>query len=103
MILFNGWHLGLFIPLRVCLGGYLPHIWVRPGEGKDFVIGDVPPSWANTAGCLTWFGSIKEANRLLTPASIPHRSSRAYKNPFWRPLINTALIIVCRSGAHSTP
>lgn len=53
---------------------------------------------ANTACCLTWFGSIKEANRLLTSASIPRRISHAYKNPFRQPVINTGLIIVSRSA-----
>lgn len=54
---------------------------------------------ANAACCLTWFGSIKEANRLLTSASIPRRISHAYKNPFRQPVINTGLIIVSQSAA----
>lgn len=65
----------------------LPHI------GNYFVNGDVPLLWAGTACCLTWFSSIKEANRLLTPASIPHRFSHAYK-PISVAAINTGLIIV---------
>lgn len=35
--------------------------------GADFVNGDVPLLWADTACCLTWFSSIKEANRAINP------------------------------------
>lgn len=60
---------------------------------------------ADSPCCLTWFGSIKEANRLLTPLSIPPRFSHAHK-PISAAVINTGLIIVSPSQSRvprSTP
>lgn len=102
---FSVWRLSLFTPQRAWLCDSLL-AW------RVDVFGFPVPAWrrgwlcnwrctspqANTACCLTWFGSIKEANRLLTSASIPRRISHAYKNPFRQPVINTGLIIVSQSA-----
>lgn len=105
VVLFSVWRLSLFTPR--C--GWLCDSLLAWGVDT---FGFPVPAWrrrwlcnwrctspqANTACCLTWFGSIKEANRLLTSASIPRRISHAYKNPFRQPVINTGLIIVSQSA-----
>lgn len=88
---------------RVCLNallcvshGFVPltHFGARPASYRRWLYNWKRSSpWADTACCLTWFGSIIEANRLLTPASIPHRFSHAYK-PISAAVINNGLIIV---------
>lgn len=75
---FSVWTTGVYISTSRCSS--------RPVEMT------FPLLRTDTACCLAWYSSIKEANRLLTPASIPHRFSRTYK-PISAAVINTGLII----------
>lgn len=63
-----------------------------PNTENDSLNEDVLGWWADTDCSSAWFSSIKEANRLLTPTSIPHGFTHTYK-PISVTVVNTGLII----------